>query len=155
VRLISGAGTAAAGGGGAGTQGVTAGVLGKPFGVALVAIAGLAVIVSGLVQIRDGWTKKFRRKFKLDPMSPAEQTWMTRTGQFGLIARGIVFALTGIFLFQAALRFDPSRARGLGGALEALARQPYGPWLLGLAALGLVAFGAYSLLLARYRRIYY
>ena len=51
------------------------------------------------------------------------------------------------------MRIDASRARGLGGALEALARQPNGAWLLGATAVGLAAFGVYSLLLARYRRI--
>ena len=42
---------------------------------------------------------------------------------------------------------------GLDGALESLQGQSYGPYLLGLAALGLVAYGAYCLLNARYRRI--
>jgi hypothetical protein len=152
VRLLSGTG---GGGGGDGTQGMTAGLLSKPFGAVLVGIAGLAVILSGLGELRTGWTQEFRDKFKLAEMSPTEQTWMTRTGMAGLIARGIVFLLTGSFLIQAALRSDPSRARGLQGALETLAQQPYGPWLLGLVALGLIAFGLYSVLLARYRRIYF
>ena len=51
------------------------------------------------------------------------------------------------------MRFDPKQARGLGGALAALAAQPHGALLLGLVAVGLIAFGAYSLLLARYGRI--
>jgi uncharacterized protein DUF1206 len=86
-------------------------------------------------------------------MDPNEQRLADRTGKTGLIARGIVFILSGWFLVQAALRFDPSQARGLSGALDTLAAQPFGPWLLGLIALGLVAFGAYSILEARYRRI--
>lgn len=143
----------AATGGGDGTQGATASVLDKPFGAVLVGLAGLAVIVAGLFQIKSGWTKKFRDKLKLQEMSPTEQTWMTRAGQFGLISRGIVFLLMGFFLVQAALRSDASEARGLGGALDTLAAQPYGPWLLALVALGLIAFGVYSVLVARYRRI--
>ena len=39
------------------------------------------------------------------------------------------------------------------GALAKLAHQSYGPFLLGLVAAGLVAFGLYSLSDARYRRI--
>ena len=149
VKMISGSGAA----GGDGTQGATASVLDKPFGAVLVGIAGLAVIVGGLFQIKSGWTKKFRDKLKLQEMSPGEQTWMTHAGQFGLISRGVVFLLTGFFLIQAALQSDPSEARGLGGALQTLASQPYGPWLLAVAALGLIAFGVYSVLVARYRRI--
>jgi hypothetical protein len=151
-RMASGTG---GGGGtqGGGQQGFTAELMTKPFGRWLVALAGLAIIVSGLVQIYDGWTEKFRKHFKTQEMDANEQRLAVNTGKLGLIARGIVFLMSGWFLVQAALRFDPSQARGLGGALETLAAQPYGPWLLGLVALGLLAFGAYSILLARYRRI--
>jgi len=44
-------------------------------------------------------------------------------------------------------------ARGLGGALRTVAAQPYGKWLLGITALGLIAYGLYDFILARYRRI--
>jgi hypothetical protein len=59
----------------------------------------------------------------------------------------------GYFLLQAALRSDPGEARGLDGALRALQQQSYGPWLLGLVALGLIGYGIYQLVEARYRRI--
>lgn len=150
-RMASGSGGAGAGDGG--RQAWTAELMAKPFGRWLVALAGLAVIVSGLYQIYNGWSEKFRKHFKTQEMDANEQRLAVNTGKMGLIARGIVFLMTGWFLVQAARSFDPSQARGLSGALETLAAQPYGPWLLGLAALGLLAFGAYSILLARYRRI--
>lgn len=149
-RLISQDGGAAGAGGQAST---TAKLLALPFGRALVILAGIAVIVSALYQIHSAYTKSFQRRLKTAEMSPEEQRLATRTGQLGLASRGIAFLITGWFLIQAALSYDPSRARGLGGALETLAGQPYGPWLLGIVALGLVAYGAYSFLQARYRRI--
>jgi hypothetical protein len=152
VRLVSQDGGAAASSGG-GQASSTAKVLSLPFGRTLVILAGLGVIVAALQQLYDAYTKKFTRRFKTQEMSPEEQRMAVHTGQLGLAARGIAFLITGWFLIQAALRYDPSQARGLGGALETLARQPYGPWLLGLVALGLVAYGAYSFLQARYRRI--
>jgi hypothetical protein len=152
VRMASGTGDS---GGGGGTQGFTADLMTKPFGRWLVAIAGIAVIISGLTQLRDGWTEKFRKHLKEQEMDPNEQRLAVKTGKLGLIARGIVFLLSGWFLIRAALQYNPAEARGLGGALEALASQPAGAWLLGLVALGLIAFGAYSILLARYRRIVY
>jgi hypothetical protein len=151
TRIASGAGDAGSGG----TQGFTADLMSRPFGRWLVAIAGIAVIVSGFVQLRDGWTGKFRRHLKEQEMDANEQRLAVKTGKLGLIARGIVFLLSGWFLIRAALQFNPAEARGLGGALETLASQPAGAWLLGLVALGLIAFGAYSILLARYRRIVY
>lgn len=150
VRMAMGDGGAAAGGG---SQGFTAEMMARPFGRWLVALAGIGVIVYALRELRDGWTERFKARLKMGEMDPNEQRIATSTGKAGLIARGIVFILSGWFLVQAALRFDASRARGLSGALDTLASQPFGPWLLGLVALGLVAFGAYSILEARYRRI--
>lgn len=149
VRIASGSGD----GGGGGQQGFTADLMTKPFGRWLVVLAGIAVVVWGFVQLRDGWTEKFKKHLKLQEMDATEQRLAVNTGKAGLLARGIVFLLTGWFLIQAGLRFDPSQARGLDGALETLAAQPYGPWLLAIVAIGLVAFGAYSILQARYRRI--
>ena len=57
------------------------------------------------------------------------------------------------FVVQAAVQYDPNEARGLGGALQSLAQQPYGPWLLAIVALGLVAHGVYNFILSQYRRI--
>jgi len=65
----------------------------------------------------------------------------------------VVFAIVGLFLVIAALRHNAGEAKGLGGALAKLTHQPYGHPLLGLVALGLVAYGAYSFAEARYRRI--
>lgn len=149
-RLISQDGAGAASGGQSSTA---ASLLSMPFGRALVILAGISVIVSALYQIYEAYTKKFQRRMKTAEMSPEEQRLALRTGQLGLASRGVAFVITGWFLIQAALRYDPSQARGLGGALETLAGQPYGPWLLGIVALGLVAYGAYSFLQARYRRI--
>jgi hypothetical protein len=131
----------------------TAKLMSEPFGRWLVAAVGIAVIVGGLFQIRRGWTEKFRQEIRLGEMDATEKRLAINSGKMGLIARGVVFLVSGWFLVQAALRTDPSQARGLAGALAALAAQPYGTFLLGLVAAGLLAFGAYSLLLARYGRI--
>lgn len=149
ARLAAGNGGGAAGG----SQGFTADLMSKPFGRWLVVLIGIGVIVSGFYELYDAWAKKFRNRLNLQEMSAEEERLAMRTGQAGLAARGVVFLLSGWFLIQAGLRFDPAQAQGLGGALETLARQPSGPWLLGIVALGLIAFGAYSFLQARYRRI--
>jgi len=151
-RLITQSG-GGSGAGAGGNQSMTAKLLSLPFGRALVILAGIAVIVSALQQMYEAYTKKFQRRMKTQEMSPDEQRLAIRTGQLGLAARGVAFLISGWFLIKAALSYDPSQAQGLGGALETLARQPSGPWLLGIVALGLVAYGAYSFLQARYRRI--
>jgi hypothetical protein len=96
---------------------------------------------------------RFLEYLKLDEMGGRVKKWTERWGRLGIAARGIVFGVVGTFLIRAALQYDPQEARGLGGALQTLARQPLGPWLLGAVALGLVAYGLFMLSVARYRHI--
>ncbi|GAB4460565.1 MAG: DUF1206 domain-containing protein [Armatimonadaceae bacterium] len=128
-------------------------LMAQPFGQWLVGIAGGVVITVGLIALYIAYKEKFRDRLKLEEMSSTEVTWATRAGKMGYAARGIVYGIIGIFLINAALQADPNEARGLDGALQTLAQQPYGPWLLGIVALGLVAFGVYSFVEARYRLI--
>jgi hypothetical protein len=128
----------------------TAWLMAKPFGVLLVAAVGAIVIGTGLVIAAKGWAAKFQRRLSLDP---AARRWVVPVGQVGLFARGLVYVLTGVFLVLAALHADPSEAKGLSGALDALREQKFGGALLMLAGAGLLAFGAYGLVQAKYRRI--
>lgn len=124
-----------------------------PFGRLLVGLGGLGFIGFGLWQCYKAYKTKFRKKLKHGEMGVHTDRFITRTGQFGLASRGVVFGVVGIFLIQAALRARANEARGLGGALRALEEQPAGPWILGVVALGLVAYGLHMFALAFYRRI--
>jgi hypothetical protein len=53
----------------------------------------------------------------------------------------------------AAVDARSDEVRGLGGALATLAQQPFGPWLLGIVASGLVVYGAFMMVKARYGRL--
>ena len=86
-------------------------------------------------------------------MSAAVRRWAKRIGVAGLLARLVVFGLIGVFAIRAAIQYDPKEAIGLDGALQKLAHQSYGPWLLGLTAVGLLAYAAYCFADARYRRV--
>jgi hypothetical protein len=131
----------------------TARLMGEPFGRWLVAAIGAGVIAGGCYQIWRGWTEKFKKEIRLGEMDPGESRLAINAGKLGLMARGVVFLISGWFLVQAAVKTDPRQVRGLAGALAVLAGEPHGAILLGLVAVGLVAFGAWSLLLARYGRI--
>ncbi|MDQ3748897.1 MAG: DUF1206 domain-containing protein [Acidobacteriota bacterium] len=131
----------------------TATLLAQPFGQWLVGAVGLGFIAFAVSQFYKAFTAKFREKLKTNEMSEKAETFATRSGQAGLSARGMVFGIIGVFLIQAALHSNAGEARGLSGALRALEQQSYGQWVLGIVALGLVAYGFYMLVLARYRRI--
>jgi len=142
------------GGGGDSSQpALTAKLMSQPFGIWLVGIVGVIVIGVGLYHFFRAYKAKFMEDYKSSEMSATERKWAKRVGRFGLAARGVTFSIIGFFFVSAALHADPSEAKGLSGALDTLARQPYGPWLLGVVALGLVAFGVYCFSQARYRRI--
>jgi hypothetical protein len=111
------------------------------------------VIAVGLSYLYQAYKAEFQRRFKLHQMSQTERQWAKRLGQFGIAARGVVFGIIGLFLVLAALHSNSSQAKGLGDALAILAQQPSGPWLLGIVALGLIAYSIYSLIEARYGRI--
>jgi hypothetical protein len=131
----------------------TAGVFGWPAGTWIVGIAGAVMIGVALYQAYRGLSHKFLDDSKTAEMSPNVRTWITWLGTIGHVARGIVFALVGIFLIKAALDYNPRAAVGLDGALAKIVHRSYGPYALGFVAAGLVAFALYSLSDARYRKI--
>jgi hypothetical protein len=131
----------------------TAQVLDWPAGRWLVALAGVALIGAGLVNGYRAFTQSFDEKWDTQRMSAAEQRWGRRIGAIGLLARLVVFGLIGAFLIKAAAEYEPQEAVGLDGALRRVAEAPYGPVLLGTVALGLLCYGTYCFVEARYRRV--
>jgi hypothetical protein len=131
----------------------TGGVLGWPAGTWLVGTAGGVLIGVGLYQGYRGVSQDFLKDSKTEQMSPGVRQWIEWIGSFGHLARMIVFGLVGVFLIKAAVDYNPNKAVGIDGALAKLAHAAYGPFLLGLVATGLIAFGIYSLSDARYRRL--
>ena len=97
--------------------------------------------------------KKFLEKSKTEEMNEQTEKVFTALGMAGHLARMVVFALIGYFLIKAAIDFDPDKAVSVDGALTALAKASYGPVLLGIVAAGMIAFAAYSVADARYRRV--
>lgn len=141
------------GGGGGNPRGMTAELMSKPFGQVLVALVGVAVVGFAVHQFKQAKSGKMLEKLSLTGLAARQRTWVERISRAGVLARSVVFLLVGTFFLQAAVQADPGEAGGLGEALGTLASQPFGPWLLGLVALGLVAYAVYQLLEARYRRI--
>ncbi len=133
----------------------TVGLLGQPFGALLVGIVGACWILgSGLPQIVEGWRAGFARDLALERMGARERRWAMRLGRVGSIARGIVFTIIGMLLVSAALHRSPLGEGGLDGALLALLHHPFGRSLLGAAGAGLMAFGIYSAMCARWMRMH-
>jgi hypothetical protein len=127
-------------------------ILGWPAGTWIVGIAGALIIGVGLWNLYRGLSRNFEKKWR-SGMGETARKWGGRAGVLGHIARAAVFTLIGIFVVKAALDYNPKDAIGLDGALQKLAHASYGPYLLGLTAAGLICYGLYCLVDARYRDV--
>ena len=141
-------------GGGSTQQDWTVRLLSTTGGQLLLGAVGVAIIGAGLYSFYQAVSAKFREKLKTQEMSHTEDVWITRLGRAGFAARGVVWSIIGWFFVRAATQVDAKEAGGLAQALDTLASQPQGLWMLGLVACGLIAYGAYALAEARYRKIY-
>ena len=125
-------------------------VLDRPFGDAIVAIAGLGLIGFALHQLYSAVVGKLA-----EPLAPPPRhgRWMRNAGRLGLAARGVVFSVIGARLLKAGLDERSHHARDFGSALRELASQPGGTAWLSAVAAGLAAYGVYQLVVARYGRV--
>ena len=131
----------------------TARVLDWPGGTWLVQAVGLGIVAGGLYIGWRGVSGKFRKRLKSLEMGAAVRHWVRAIGTVGMVARMLVTVMIGILLITAARQHDPEQAVGIDGALKRLADRSFGPLLLTAVAVGLAAYGLYSLAEARYRRV--
>src|SRR4051812_13378521 len=150
IRILTSSGSS---GSSSNAKHTASGVFAWPAGRWLVLIAGLVMIGVGIYQLVRGVQKKFLDDDKTEDMGRTMKTWITRAGVVGHVARAVVFGLVGSFLVKAAIDYQANEAIGLDGALAKVYDRPYGPWLLGAVAAGLISFGIFSITEARYRRI--
>lgn len=150
--IVLGTGGAGSASDGSSRQEWTATVLAQPFGQWVVGTVGAVIVAVGLYHFYRAYRAAFMKKYRRGEMSRSQRRWARRIGIFGLSARGVAFCIIGGFLIQAAVEADPTETRGLSGALETLGGQPYGPWILGIVALGFVAYGVHCFAMARFSR---
>ena len=129
-------------------------LLAKPSGAWLLGIVGLCWIAgAGVLQVVVGWRGTFLDDLALERMDSGERRWAERLGRVGMVARGIVFSIIGALLVAAALHANPHKESGMDGALLEVTRQPFGRILLAAAAVGLMVFGVFSVMCARWMRL--
>ena len=128
-------------------------IMSIPFGPWLVAALGIVVVGVGLVMFYRAWTGDVDRWLNLTELPPTIRAIVMGLGRFGLVARGVVLGLAGLFLVLAAFELRPEDAQGLGGTLRTIRYQQEGRLLLGIIALGFISNGVLELVRARYREI--
>ena len=149
IKIIAGSHTSSS----SSPRDATAGVLGWPGGTEIVAAAGLTLIGAGGYQAYKGLARKFLEESHTERMDPRARKAFTGAGVVGHVARAITFALVGYGLIKAAADYSAKNAIGLDGALQKLAHASDGPVLLGVVAVGFIAFALYSIADSHYRRL--
>jgi hypothetical protein len=132
-------------GGGGGERGLASWAMSQPFGRYLAGAIGIGFVVGGIVTAFKGITRRFDRYLKLGQSRP-----LLLICVYGLVARGVVFLIVGIFFCYAAFT-DPAQAGNMSDALTFVKQLPFGGVLSLIVAMGLAAFGMYNLVEARYR----
>jgi Domain of Unknown Function (DUF1206) len=136
-----------------GMQQMAARLLAVPAGVLLTEAAGLVGVAAGFGQFIEAYRASFKKDEKRDRMSEAAKEVTDVLGRAGFVARGVVFALMGWFIFLAGRQQNSGKATGFTGIFTFILAQPYGRPLLALVALGIFALGLHSVVLARYIRL--
>lgn len=132
------------------TRQAVATVLGLPGGELLIAAAGLFILGAGLGNIIQVFGRDFCKPLACDAVIGRWAPWVGRAGYLG---RGVAFLPVGALMLAAGLKTRSQEATGIGGALQMMEGQPHGDALMTTVALGLIAFGVFAFIEARYRRI--
>lgn len=125
-------------------------VLSLPFGNWLLVGIGLMIFGIGAGNIVKAWRADFTEYLACSARTCRRLAPLARAGH---VARGLAYLPLAVLVILAGLRSSAEDVTSFGSALEAVERQPAGAWILVAAALGFVAFGSFSFVEARFRRI--
>lgn len=121
----------------------TAKLMNMPFGRGLVTLVALGVLAYGVYQVWKAWDRKLSKQLRLGAIDGRVREMVIAISRVGIGARGLVFVIIGVSLVRAALRHSSAEAHGTTGALQQW------PWI----GVGLMAYGVYAVVNAKYRRI--
>ena len=124
-----------------------------PLGGILLALVGAGVVIYGIKQIAMAWKSEFDDDLNQQQLRSEGGAWVLSIGRWGIGARGVILVLVGVALARAGFAERPSEAAGMTEAMWTLFAQAYGQWLLAAVAAGLICFGVFQLLHARYARL--
>lgn len=114
---------------------------------------GVVLFVIAAVQLKRGLKRDFAHELEVGRMGPRIRTVGTALGIGGHVGRALMFGIVGWFILGAAIENDPKKGKGVDGAARILANSAFGPTLLAVLAAGLVAFGLYQFVEAKYRKV--
>lgn len=134
------------------TQSTSAALMANPAGTALLLAVGIGILVVGGYFIYSGITRKFEENLAGRPSGSVGRAIML-LGSAGYIAKGVALGVLGLLVAIATVTNNPEESTGLDGALKSLQQQPFGVWILGAVAIGLIAYGVFMVVRSKYQRM--
>ena len=110
---------------------------------------GLWLVALGFLAAAGMQVRKALKGSHMKQTAPDTPAFAKTLGQIGLIARGFVFGVIAYSFVKVAETNDPGQAKAGGAAIASLLSSS--PTLYTLVAAGLIVFGVFSLILAKYR----
>lgn len=127
-------------------------LLSKPFGQWLVGIAALILAAIGIYQVFYGLSEKYKKHVEGMSTHSKASSILLSAGKTGYVARGIVWLIVAFLGLKAALHSNASEAGDTAKAFQFLESSSYGSYLLGALGIGLMAYGVFNFIRARYER---
>jgi|tagenome__1003787_1003787.scaffolds.fasta_scaffold20758125_2 hypothetical protein len=133
-----------------GTDSTTAKVMDWPAGQLIVGAVGVAMIGIGGYLVLRAFTEKFAKHINAEGKSGETGKAYLWFGKAGYTAKGITFGIVGALFLYAGLTHEAKKSGGLDQALHKVLQQPFGPFLLGVIAVGLACYGLFCFARARH-----
>lgn len=143
IKTVLGDGSG--GSSGNGEEQAASSIMSWPGGEILIGLIGVGFLLAALNQAVKAYTGKFMGLLDADAPHQAEYI-----GRAGYAARAVVYAVLGWNVASAAFSGNASEVGGIGEVMNSL-RDPN--WLYMAVAFGLLLFGVFSVVMARYRTI--
>jgi hypothetical protein len=125
-------------------------LMNQPMGQVLVGLAGLILAGVGIYQVYYGFSEKYRKHVQNLSLQSQHAALLLRSGKVGYISRGIVWLVIAYLFIRAAVHSSASEAGNTGKAFQFVESSPFGSYLLGALGLGLIAYGIFNFIRARF-----
>lgn len=139
---------------GNGNQQLASRLLEQSAGQWLLGAGALIMAAVGVYQLYYGLSEKYRKHVQGLSLSTPASSLLLRSGKVGYVARGIVWLVVAWLLLKAALHANASEAGDTAQAFQFVENSTAGSLLLGALGVGLVAYGVFNFIRARYENFY-
>lgn len=139
------------GSGGNSKQGLVKEILQKPLGQWVVGILAVGIAAVGIYQIYYGLSEKYKNHVNKAVPSSHRKLLLT-SGKIGYVARGVVWLVLGWFFLKAAYQSNSSQAGDSSQVFQFLSTVSYGSVLLAAMGVGLISYGIFNYVRARYEQ---